>query len=224
MTARPPASAVPAIPLPRIIPHHCEPSYLSSLQAMQQFTATRTPATPDEIWLIEHAPVYTLGQASRPEHLLAPGTIPVIQTDRGGQVTYHGPGQVVAYTLIDIGRRGLGVRHLVNLLEQAVVNLLADYNIAAHSRRDAPGVYVGSAKIAFLGLRIRERRAYHGLALNVDMDLTPFSRINPCGYPGLSITQLADLGGPTQVAQVADALATHLTQLLGVGDRLQPPH
>ncbi len=181
---------------------------------MQRFTAERTRDTADEIWLLEHDPVYTLGYASRPEHLLAPGTIPVIQTDRGGQVSYHGPGQVVAYTLLDIARRGIGVRQWVHTLEQAVVNLLATYDIAAHPRPDAPGVYIGPAKIAFLGLRIRHGRAYHGVALNVDMDLAPFAHINPCGYPGLAVTQLANLGRSAPCSEVADALAKHLIRLL----------
>ncbi|CAK0759479.1 lipoyl(octanoyl) transferase [Gammaproteobacteria bacterium] len=187
--------------------------YLPTWEAMRQFTAVRTSQTLDEIWLLEHPPTYTLGQASRSEHLLAPGSIPVIQTDRGGQVTYHGPGQIVAYTLLDITRRGLGVRQLVNILEQTVVNLLADYGIVAHTRLDAPGVYVETAKIAFLGLRIRRGRAYHGLSLNVAMDLSPFSRINPCGYPDLPITQLSDLGGPENLMEVAAALATHLFKI-----------
>ena len=181
---------------------------------MRQFTDTRVAQTPDEIWLLEHDPVYTLGQAGRPEHLIAPGTIPVVQVDRGGQVTYHGPGQVVAYTLLDMVRRGIGVRQLVSILEQAVVNLLSDYHITAHAQPHAPGVYVGAAKIASLGLRIRHGRAYHGVALNVAMDLGPFSGINPCGYPDLPITQLADLGGPTHWPEVAEALAPHLTRLL----------
>ncbi|CAK0743691.1 lipoyl(octanoyl) transferase [Gammaproteobacteria bacterium] len=198
-----------------IVRHFDSCDYLPTWRAMQQFTATRTPLTPDEIWLLEHPPIYTLGQASRPEHLLNPEAIPVIKTDRGGQVTYHGPGQVVAYTLLDIGRRGLGIRHLVNMLEQAVVNLLRDYNITAHARPEAPGVYVGAAKIASLGLRVRHGRVYHGLALNVAMNLSPFARINPCGYPGLAITQLSDLGGPIDSAKVAKALSIHLLGVLG---------
>jgi len=197
-----------------IVRHLERCDYLPTWQAMQQFTATRTSQTLDEIWLLEHPPVYTLGQASRPEHLLAPDPIPVIKTDRGGQVTYHGPGQVIAYTLLDIVRRGLGVRSLVNTLEQAVVNLLEDYGIAAHTQPEAHGVYVGMAKIASLGLRVRHGRTYHGLALNVSMDLSPFARINPCGYPGLPITQLSDLGGPTDPVEVAEALAIHLIQTL----------
>jgi lipoyl(octanoyl) transferase len=169
--------------------------YEPTWRAMQTFTGTRTAGTADEIWLLEHPPVYTLGIAGRPEHLprVANG-IPVVKTDRGGQITYHGPGQVVLYTLLDLRRRGLAVRPLVRLLEHAVIDLLAARGIAAAARVDAPGVYVAGAKIAALGLRIRDGCCYHGLALNVDMDLSAFHAIDPCGYPGLAVTQARDLG------------------------------
>jgi lipoyl(octanoyl) transferase len=182
--------------------------------AMQDFTSHRGPDAADELWLVEHPPVYTLGQAGRPEHLLDPGGIPVIQVDRGGQVTYHGPGQLVAYLLLDLHRGRLGVKGLVALLEQGVLDLLAGYGIAAETRPGAPGVYVAGAKIASLGIRVRRGCSYHGLALNVDMDLEPFSRINPCGYPGLAVTQLRELGGPVDLNRVGEDLAARLALLL----------
>ena len=159
-------------------------------QAMHDFTDMRDDTTPDEIWLVEHLPVFTQGQAGKAEHLLMTGDIPVIQSDRGGQVTYHGPGQQVMYVLLNLKRRKLGVRDLVTLLEQTVVNTLAEYGIDAHPRADAPGVYVGEMKICSLGLRIRKGCSFHGLALNINMDLTPFQRINPCGYAGMEMTQM----------------------------------
>ncbi|EHN8830875.1 lipoyl(octanoyl) transferase LipB [Enterobacter hormaechei] len=159
-------------------------------QAMHDFTDMRDETTPDEIWLVEHLPVFTQGQAGKAEHLLMTGDIPVIQSDRGGQVTYHGPGQQVMYVLLNLKRRKLGVRELVTLLEQTVVNTLAEYGIDAHPRADAPGVYVGKMKICSLGLRIRKGCSFHGLALNINMDLTPFQRINPCGYAGMEMTQV----------------------------------
>ena len=159
-------------------------------QAMHDFTDMRDDTTPDEIWLVEHLPVFTQGQAGKAEHLLMTGDIPVIQSDRGGQVTYHGPGQQVMYVLLNLKRRKLGVRDLVTLLEQTVVNTLAEYGIDAHPRADAPGVYVGEKKICSLGLRIRKGCSFHGLALNINMDLTPFQRINPCGYAGMEMTQM----------------------------------
>ncbi|MBX9705056.1 MAG: lipoyl(octanoyl) transferase LipB [Gammaproteobacteria bacterium] len=167
--------------------------YQSAWQQMRDFTDARTDTTPDEIWLLQHPPVFTQGQAGKAEHLLNPGDIPVIQTDRGGQVTYHGPGQLVAYTLIDIERAGLNTRQLVQKLEQALIALLAEYKITAHTKSGAPGVYVNDAKIASIGLRVRNGCSYHGLALNIDMDLEPFGRINPCGYAGMAVTQLNDL-------------------------------
>lgn len=188
--------------------------YSAAWAEMRAFTDGRTQDTPDELWLLQHPPVFTLGQAGRAEHLLDPGEIPVIQTDRGGQVTYHGPGQLVAYLLVDLRRGGLGVKGLVHLLEGAVIGLLAGYGIEAEARADAPGVYVAGAKIASLGLRVRRGCSYHGLSLNVDMDLTPFLRINPCGHPGLAVTQLADLGGPKDLRLVGDALAGEIARRL----------
>lgn len=188
--------------------------YLPVWQAMQRFTDERDESSRDELWLVEHPPVFTVGLNGKPEHLLSPGNIPVVKVDRGGQVTYHGPGQIVLYFLLDLRRRGLGVRALVSLMEQAVIDLLASYHIKAESRREAPGVYVNGAKIAALGLRVRKGCSYHGLALNVEMDLEPFARINPCGYPGLPVTQLRALG-------VTDSQAVIETNLLRiVGERL----
>ncbi|EIC19734.1 lipoyl(octanoyl) transferase LipB [Thiorhodovibrio frisius] len=185
-------------------------AYSDTLAQMVAFTDGRDANTPDELWVVEHDSVFTLGQAGRREHLLNPGDIPVIQSDRGGQVTYHGPGQVVVYVLLDLRRLGLGVRQLVNLLEQAVVVVLDAQGIAAATRAGAPGVYVGAAKIAALGLRVRRSCSYHGLALNVAMDLAPFSRIHPCGYPGLKVTQMADLGCLLPPAAVAAVLVDEL--------------
>ncbi len=186
--------------------------YTPTWHAMQDFTARRDAATADEIWLLQHPPIFTLGQAGKPEHVLHPGAIPLLRIDRGGQVTYHGPGQLVAYVLVDLKRHGLGVRGLVNHMEQAVIDLLAEYGIDAQRKADAPGVYVQGAKIAALGLRIRHGCSYHGLALNVDMDLRPFSQINPCGYPGMAVTQTRDLGIAAPLTELADALAAHLTR------------
>lgn len=168
--------------------------YEPTWRAMQVFTAQRTADTPDELWLLEHPPVYTQGQAGKPEHLIAATSIPVIPIDRGGQITYHGPGQLVAYVLIDLRRRGYGIRELVTRMEQAVIDLLAVHGIVASRLSGAPGVYVGDAKIAALGLRVKHGCTYHGLALNVDMDLAPFAAINPCGYPGLAVTDCRSLG------------------------------
>jgi lipoyl(octanoyl) transferase len=189
--------------------------YAPTLKAMQRFTAERDDDTPDEIWVVEHPPVFTLGQAGKREHLLNPGDIPVVQVDRGGQVTYHGPGQVVIYLLLDLKRRKLGVRELVTRMEQAVVDLLAEEGIEAHPRADAPGVYVGEDKIAALGLRVKRGRSYHGLAFNVDMDLEPFTRINPCGYAGLRATQLKDLGVDADWETMAQRLCGSLLRRLG---------
>jgi lipoyl(octanoyl) transferase len=179
-------------------------------RAMQTFTAKRTGNTPDEIWLLQHAAVFTLGLAGKREHLLCESAIPVIAIDRGGQVTYHGPGQLGVYLLLDLKRRGYGVRELVNRMEQAIIDLLAGYGIPATRRAKAPGVYVADAKIAALGLRIKHGMSYHGLALNVDMDLTPFSYINPCGYEGLEVTQLSALG----IDRSLDAIACELAEIL----------
>lgn len=181
---------------------------------MQAFTDLREADTPDEFWLLEHEPVFTQGRAGKPEHLLAPGPIPVVRSDRGGQVTYHGPGQLMVYTLLDLNRLGLGIRSLVIALEEAVVDCLATYGITARGRREAPGVYVGEAKVASLGLRVRRGCSYHGLALNVHMDLAPFTRINPCGYRGLAMTQVADLGGPADVEVVGRDLLPRLRERL----------
>jgi len=189
--------------------------YEPTWRAMQDFTAARDADTADEIWLLEHPPVFTLGLNSKPEHLLNPDNIPVIKIDRGGQVTYHGPGQLVVYVLLDIARRSLGVQQLVQWMEQAVIDLLAEQQVEAVGRRDAPGVYVAGRKIAALGLRVKRGRTYHGLALNVDMDLEPFNRINPCGYPGMQVTQLRDLGISLDMDAVSDRLLSHLTRLLG---------
>ncbi|WP_267896138.1 lipoyl(octanoyl) transferase LipB [Iodobacter fluviatilis] len=185
--------------------------YEPTWRAMQAFTERRDADTADEIWLVEHPPVYTQGQAGKPEHLIAATSIPVVQIDRGGQITYHGPGQVVAYVLLDLRRNGLGVRELVRKLEQSVIDILADFGVTAYGKVDAPGVYVnpemGEAKIASLGLRIRKGCSYHGLALNVNMDLTPFDWINPCGYAGMRVTQLSDFASDATSAAIAGKLA-----------------
>ncbi|WP_394146328.1 lipoyl(octanoyl) transferase LipB [Vibrio atypicus] len=184
-------------------------------QAMHDFTDNRTDETIDEIWLVEHNPVFTQGQAGKAEHLLNTGDIPVVQSDRGGQVTYHGPGQLVAYFLINLRRKKLGVRDLVTHIENLVINTLKHYNIDAAARPDAPGVYVDSKKICSLGLRIRKGCSFHGLALNVDMDLSPFLRINPCGYAGMEMVQVSQLGGPKDLEQVEKTLVEELVTLLG---------
>ena len=189
--------------------------YRSAWQAMQQFTNARDANSVDEIWLLQHPPVFTQGQAGKAEHLLFPGDIPVVQVDRGGQVTYHGPGQLVGYLLLDVRRLGFGVRELVSRIERSLIDLLAGYGIDANAKPDAPGVYVDGAKIASLGLRIRNGRSFHGLALNVDMELEPFRRINPCGYAGLPMTQMRDLVGPIDICQVADRLREQLVRQLG---------
>lgn len=182
---------------------------------MQRFTDERHEATPDEIWFLEHPPVFTLGMNASPEHVLAPGDIPVVQIDRGGQVTYHGPGQLVVYPLIDLRRAKLGVRSIVTALEQSVIQLLREHGVVGEARREAPGIYVGRKKLGSVGLRIRRHSSYHGLAVNVNLDLEPFQRINPCGFQGLEVTQLADLGGPRTVEAAADALEPHLLRALG---------
>jgi lipoyl(octanoyl) transferase len=180
--------------------------YEATWKAMSAFTDNRTVDTDDELWLLDHDPVFTLGQAGKLEHVLAPGDIPVVPVDRGGQVTYHGPGQLVGYPLIDLRRVGIGVRELVNRIEQSLIDTLAHWNINAVRREGAPGVYVGEAKIAALGLRVRRGCSFHGLAFNVNMDLQPFQRINPCGYKGLAVTQLVDLGGSPRLVDVEDVL------------------
>ncbi len=188
-------------------------------QSMKSFTEDRDAHTRDQFWLTEHDPVYTLGLNARREHLLDTGDIPLLQIDRGGQVTYHGPGQLVLYTLIDLDRLGLGVRDLVTAIERSIIALLADLGIAAEARPEAPGVYVGDAKIAALGLRVRKGRSYHGLSLNLDMDLTPFSGIDPCGYKGLAVTQLADLVDDYSLTAVRESLCNHLIENLGYEER-----
>ena len=193
--------------------------YAPTFAAMQEFTATRTAETTDELWIVEHPPVFTLGQAGKPEHLLRDIGIPLVQIDRGGQVTYHGPGQVVIYLLLDLNRRQLKVRELVRHIEQAVIDLLAAHGVTAERHTNAPGVYVAGAKIAALGLRIRRGCSYHGVALNVQMDLSPFAAINPCGYPGLAVTQTHDLGLTLTPDTAADELTRHLLlQLQPTGD------
>ena len=189
-------------------------------RAMQAFTDQRDENTPDELWIVEHPPVFTQGQAGRAEHILAPGDIPVIQVDRGGQVTYHGPGQVVAYPLIDIGRSDMGVRDLVTGIEQAIIDVLKSYGVDAQLMDGAPGVYIDGVKIASLGLRIRKGKSFHGLSFNVDMDLEPFQRINPCGFQGLQVTNLAALA-EVSMTDVEDRLIASLGQVLGYNDRLR---
>ena len=185
-------------------------------QAMKDFTDNRDNNTQDELWLVEHPPVFTQGQAGKEEHLLMPGDIPVVQVDRGGQVTYHGPGQQVIYFMINLRRKKIGVRQLVTLIENSIVAALADYNVAAYAKPDAPGVYVDEKKVASLGLRVRKGCSFHGLALNVNMDLSPFLRINPCGYAGLEMVQTADINGPQDTSSACDALVKHLLALLDV--------
>ncbi len=191
-------------------------AYEPCITAMRDFTGVRGPDTPDELWLLQHPPVYTLGLNASPAHLLSAGTIPVVQTDRGGQVTYHGPGQLMVYLLLDLQRAGLGIRQVVCALEDAVITLVAAHGITASARREAPGVYVDGAKLASVGLRVRRGCTYHGLALNVAVDLKPFAGINPCGYPGLAVTSLELLGGPTDLNQVGTNFAALLLLKLGL--------
>ena len=191
--------------------------YEPTWRAMQAFTDARTADTPDEIWFLEHPPVFTLGMSGKREHLLAPGDIPVVQIDRGGQVTYHGPGQLVVYPLIDLRRAGFGIRDFVTALERAVIDYAAEFGVQAECRRNAPGVYVEGRKLASVGIRVRRGAAYHGLALNVNLDLEPFRRINPCGYEGLEMTQLVTLGGPASVQTAAQGLEPHLITALSPG-------
>jgi lipoyl(octanoyl) transferase len=188
--------------------------YAPTYQAMLDFTASRTAETPDELWIVEHPPVYTLGQAGKPEHILRDIGIPTVKIDRGGQVTYHGPGQLVIYLLLDLARLKIKVRELVTTIEQAVIDFLGEYGVTAERRDGAPGVYVGSAKVAALGLRIRNGCSYHGVSLNVDMDLSPFAAINPCGYPGLQVIQTKDLGIPLTAHEAGEQLSQHLLQQL----------
>lgn len=194
--------------------------YQTVWQSMKDFTDQRSSSTPDELWLVEHPPVFTQGQAGKAEHLLAPGDIPVVATDRGGQVTYHGPGQLVAYPLLDLRRLKIGVRELVTKIEQSVVDLLAEYGISSAPKPDAPGVYVKGDKIASLGLRVRKGCSFHGVAINVDVDLAPFKQINPCGYAGLNMTRLIDLvesrDQPIILSDVAQRYTRILSNILGL--------
>jgi lipoyl(octanoyl) transferase len=189
--------------------------YEPTWRAMQRFTEERSEQTPDEIWFLEHPPVFTLGMNAKREHVLAPGDIPVVQIDRGGQVTYHGPGQLVVYPLVDLRRAKLGVRDLVTALERSVIDYAAEFGAVAECRRNAPGVYVNDRKLASVGIRVRRGASFHGLAMNVNLDLEPFSRINPCGYEGLEMTRLSDLGGPASVDAAARGFEPHLLQALG---------
>ncbi len=188
--------------------------YTTVWQAMQNFTDNRDSETLDEVWLVEHPAVFTQGQAGKEEHLLAPGNIPIVKVDRGGQVTYHGPGQQVLYVLVNLKRRKIGVRQLVTLIENSIIASLADYNITATAKPDAPGVYVDNKKVASLGLRVRKGCSFHGLALNVNMDLSPFNLINPCGYAGLEMVQTVDMGGPDNTLEAGDSLVKHIASLL----------
>ena len=190
--------------------------YVPLWREMQAFTDNRDEATPDEIWFVEHPPVFTMGLNASKEHLLAPGDIPVVQIDRGGQVTFHGPGQLMVYPLIDLRRSNIGVRNLVTALEQSVVDLVAEFDIEAAARADAPGVYVNGEKLASVGLRIRRGASFHGMALNVDIDLEPFSRINPCGYAELQMTDLNRLGINVQLEETAEKLLPHFLQHVGL--------
>ncbi len=204
------AANLSATQVPLLVRNLGQTDYQQTWQAMAAFTAARSEQTVDELWCCEHAPVLTLGQAGRPEHLLVDLGIPLVNSDRGGQITYHGPGQVVVYLLLDLNRRRLKVRELVLAIEQAVINLLAEHGVIAERHGGAPGVYVGAAKVAALGLRIRKGCCYHGVSLNVAMDLSPFAAINPCGYAGMPVTQTSDLGISLTPAQAATALAEHL--------------
>ena len=185
-------------------------------RAMQRFTDARDQDTLDELWLVEHEPVFTLGQAGKPEHVLAPGEIPVLHVDRGGQVTYHGPGQIVLYPLLDLRRIGIGVREYVCRIEQAIIDTLDEWNIGGQRREGAPGVYVAGAKVAALGIRVRRGCTFHGLAFNIGMDLEPFHRINPCGYQGLQVTSMRDLGGPSSMDAVKPVLLDHIARQFGL--------
>lgn len=189
--------------------------YLPTWERMQALTDGRDDSTVDEIWLLQHEPVFTQGQAGKAEHLLHTGDIPVIQVDRGGQVTYHGPGQLIVYLMINLRRRKIGVREIVDIMEQSLVDLLADYGVEAYAKPDAPGVYVDDAKIASLGLRVRRGCSFHGLALNLNMDLEPFLRINPCGYAGMRMTQLCELTDMPDLQAVMQNLANHLVKKIG---------
>ena len=218
-----PTLPVPGSPFPLLTRHLGRQAYEPVWHAMQAFTDARTETSDDELWFVEHEPVFTLGQAGKPEHVLAAGDIPVLNVDRGGQVTYHGPGQIVAYPLLDLRRLKLGVREMVHRIEQSIIDTLAEWNVTAMRREGAPGVYVGDAKIAALGLRVRRGCTFHGLAFNIAMDLEPFHRINPCGYAGLQVTQLLDLGGPSRLADVEDVLIVELGRQFGLSPQEADP-
>jgi lipoyl(octanoyl) transferase len=221
-------SACVASPIPHARPPACvrelgRQSYVPVWRAMQAFTDARDDATADELWLVEHDPVFTLGQAGKPEHVLMPGEIPVIQVDRGGQVTYHGPGQIVAYPLLDLKRLKIGVRDYVCKIEQSIIDTLGEWNILGLRREGAPGVYVDGAKVAALGIRVRRGCTFHGLAFNIAMDLAPYRRINPCGYAGLEVTSMLDLGGPSSIAAVKTVLLEQLAAQFGLRFEPAPP-
>ena len=204
------------IPLPCRVRELGRQPYEPVWRAMQRFTDVRDESTTDELWVVEHDPVFTLGQAGKPEHVLAAGDIPVIHVDRGGQVTYHGPGQIVVYPLLDLKRRKVGVREYVHRIEQALIDTLGEWNIQAERRDGAPGVYVADAKVAALGIRVRRGCTFHGLAFNIGMDLEPFHRINPCGYQGLQVTSMGDLGGPSGMDAVKPVLLAQLARQFGL--------
>ena len=204
------------IPLPCRVRELGRQPYEPVWRAMQRFTDVRDESTTDELWVVEHDPVFTLGQAGKPEHVLAAGDIPVIHVDRGGQVTYHGPGQIVVYPLLDLKRRKVGVREYVHRIEQALIDTLGEWNIQAERRDGAPGVYVADAKVAALGIRVRRGCTFHGLAFNIGMDLEPFHRINPCGYQGLQVTSMRDLGGPSSMDAVKPVLLDHIARQFGL--------
>jgi lipoyl(octanoyl) transferase len=210
-TAQAPRRLVHAAPR---VKHLGLAEYQPTYAAMRAFTSSRHEDTPDELWILQHPPIYTAGLACRPQHLPRASDIALARVDRGGQITYHGPGQVVLYTLLDLARRELKIRQFVHLLEQAVIDTLGEYRVAAERKSGAPGIYVGGAKIAALGLRVRRGCCYHGMALNVDMDLSPFLAIDPCGYPGLAVTQMRDLGVDASVSDVGERLAAHLEERL----------
>ena len=212
----------PALPTAQVRDLGRQP-YEPVWRAMQAFTDARTEATPDELWLVEHEPVFTLGQAGKPEHVLMAGDIPVIHVDRGGQVTYHGPGQLVLYPLLDLRRLKVGVREYVDRIEQAVIDTLGDWNITAARRDGAPGVYVNGAKVMALGIRVRRGCTFHGLAFNIAMDLSPYQRINPCGYAGLRVTSVLDLGGPSGLEVVKPVLIGHVARQFGLMVESAPP-
>lgn len=203
-------------PLPLIIRQLNQQPYLPIWHAMQAFTLSRGSDTPDEIWLLEHPPVYTLGRNGKNQHLLNPGDIPVIHIDRGGQVTYHGPGQLIAYLLIDLKRREMGVRELVSSIEQSLIQTLQHYQLNAYAKKQAPGVYIDEAKIAALGLRIKKGCSFHGLSLNINMDLTPFNRINPCGYPDLEVIQLSDFIEQVSLSEAGNILVHQLCRVFEI--------